>query len=794
MELQSTFNKSDLYPYVFKESSQSVNKADSWLDELPNLPKPRSKEPNLSIAEYLLTNRIWEKLIKEKIDKSKPLNKSICPNLEYFSSIIQFKLIKAGESLFHVNDKGDNFYILFKGQFGVIKVKDQTITKQWSCQQIVDYLSYLVEHSELYVFNQVIKLNSQEIPFDSLADFLKFQSIYLKTRLQLFIINMQTLDIDLVNKFMKNHQSLNSMKIKEAELERHWNTRMIYPDEWGNYINKLILITGEERVFMQRFLMLTQSDFVVFHLIAYEHFMYISQGNYFGDFALDTPDKKRNATTISLTNSIVGLVNEDYYQTYISPRRKKFKKNEMAFLHDNFFFKEIGSQTFEQRLFHFFYLQEMQSGHYLFVRNQAVNEYYILRDGNVQLTITLSLIQMRELIKEISDRLLKYCNFLEKDIQTKLLTLNKIYSQPLSFKQKLSWYQNQMSIKRTFELFIYNKKEVIGFETHFLGFKEFFTNAKILSQEAQIYSIAASKLNPMIEEDIYSLNLFKSHGSLKAYNFIDRLDKITSKMISMTNQKANELEYDNSLKRSSLFYPFPLGTKEMIKMSITSKISETKNKVFNNKHLCHLGIRGSIIPPLLSLSNSEAKIIKSKKMHFGSSLRKSSSFVESKVIVNSKELRSSLLSKQISKYTFLSPIGKFDDSNILNSSDLDCQTKGFSINESYYNDQKKNEAYYSHVLHNKMKDCTISIVNINSDETNAKNEKTTMQPKIKMLKDLKREKRKSGAKLEVIKKKIFNDMIKVFDETAKSRIHKEQKTIFVFNHFCNTKRDLSKSQ
>lgn len=57
--------------------------------------------------------------------------------------------------------------------------------------------------------------------------------------------------------------------------------------------------------------------------IVYERFLYLGNGAFFGDTALDTVEKRRNATIRAETDTIVASLSDADYLKLFAPKNKK---------------------------------------------------------------------------------------------------------------------------------------------------------------------------------------------------------------------------------------------------------------------------------------------------------------------------------------------------------------------------------------------------------------------------------------------------------------------------------------
>lgn len=77
---------------------------------------------------------------------------------------------------------------------------------------------------------------------------------------------------------------------------------------------------------------------------------------------------------------------------------QKFKSKEIAFLLDNFTFKTVSEKLFKKNLFPDFIRNSYPKYSYIYKQNQEIDYIYFIREGEVELSMELNLIQLNDLI------------------------------------------------------------------------------------------------------------------------------------------------------------------------------------------------------------------------------------------------------------------------------------------------------------------------------------------------------------------------------------------------------------
>ena len=85
-----------------------------------------------------------------------------------------------------------------------------------------------------------------------------------------------------------------------------------------------------------------------FILYKYEDFLKLFPGSFFGDMALESKVKKRNASIRTEEECFILSLNNDDYISFLYEDNKKLKSMDLIFLTNKFFFNEISPVIFEK--------------------------------------------------------------------------------------------------------------------------------------------------------------------------------------------------------------------------------------------------------------------------------------------------------------------------------------------------------------------------------------------------------------------------------------------------------------
>jgi len=122
--------------------------------------------------------------------------------------------------------------------------------------------------------------------------------------------------------------------------------------------------------------------------------------------------------------------------------RQKTKSKEQTFLIDNFFFKYVRPSIFSKRYFDEFIYKEYNMNEFLFNEDDKVDYVYFIKEGDVELTMNTSILQITKMIHDLKPRL----NF-ETEVKEYKMDKNPCYN------------QSDLKLKKEFRVII--KKHII---------------------------------------------------------------------------------------------------------------------------------------------------------------------------------------------------------------------------------------------------------------------------------------------------------------------------------------------
>lgn len=168
----------------------------------------------------------------------------------------------------------------------------------------------------------------------------------------------------------------------------------------------------------------------------------LDQGKYFGDFALEGACE-RSATIVTGEDSILGSLESEVYKNYVKAEKLKVKQKEISFLTDNFFYKNVSKFKFEKKYFSNFEQVDYFKNKILysfdndFLNLEKIHEVdqnsklednsiYFLLEGEVELSVNMSLFEINNFLKLFETKLLNYKSMYLNEINDGIATYKAI--------------------------------------------------------------------------------------------------------------------------------------------------------------------------------------------------------------------------------------------------------------------------------------------------------------------------------------------------------------------------------
>jgi len=485
---------------------------------------------------------------------------------EYLSSV----KLKRDQILFRINDIGEHFYIILSGRVGVLKPSK----KQKSCtfKEYYNFLLKLLDKDEEYLFKLNLKANS-DIFFNSVEDFKIYQNMLIKTNIKEMLFDSSTNKDNAINKIKKeiNLETNNSLNIYEDYL-----LKLKSQDEQKFLINlrNLFEPNSEEVEIHTKYHPLINLSIEVKNFIYYDYdnFMELRNKQFFGDFALDIPDRKRTSTIIAYEDTVLACLPSEVYLKYLFGDITKFRNRDVALLNNFIVFKHIKQIHFEKNYFQDFAPFEFEKDQVIFKQGEQLEKLIIIKSGSIDLYLNANLVEINLIIKNL---ILK-AKGLGIFTSTKATDLMEKLYDGLNVTNKSSSYFDSLLKKKNFLLYNCSKAESPAIESIMLNIPALYKGV-IKSDRCKVFKLETDKMNYLLKSYEECKLEYLSLVENKVEDILNRLFNIKKCLVCRYSS-----EYELQTKNDKLRLASQLKNLEEADKQLQESKSKPNNGLNNN--------------------------------------------------------------------------------------------------------------------------------------------------------------------------------------------------------------------
>ena len=595
---------------VYEEEENNSILSEEFLQNLMKRPSPLNKIQIISVmSKFIQNSSLIQKIQKEfQSDKKLDINELSVMCVE----ILNYIELKKGKILFRIGDIGDRFYFILSGKICVLKLKEINDIKM-DYYEYIDYLMFLINKKETYIFNEVIQKNEKILRINREAEVRSIFKILMLRKLKQSVIEQEVPNIQSLTSYLKKAGcTLEDFDIQLEELEIIENNKLLKNKEreWNNYLFKKCKPSFNDLVLFEPYeSLLSNSEKHSITCFCYEPILFLGAGLFFGDFALDSEVNKRNATIRAEEDTILGYLKSVDYINIFAPKRKLEKMKEMSFLYNNYFFGNINSRVFEKNYFHLFYPREYNRNNILFIFGSKPKSLLLLKEGKVSLELKSSIIDLHNLIKYLWDniRISKWYKALNSYQKKELIPThveNKIkeyINEPILVTLKVygDKFIEEVNKIKTYQISMLTSNEIIGLEEIYLNMP-YIMKGTVVDNKLFCYEISVEHINKFLTEEKQILFPFIKSAVNKIISLIERLQNFKKNGINMAKNKfekdyldfikihenENKSKFDdNNIKINEINVDKERSVlKAMKKNNINVEQSKTMVKNFNSRN------------------------------------------------------------------------------------------------------------------------------------------------------------------------------------------------------------------
>ena len=608
--------------------------------DLQKQKKKRTKDVIYSLQLFFFGSNFFEKLTKSlsvlnlKIKKSKKFLterenendhemqlkiKNKLNNIVYkLSEKVIIKKYEKDNFVLKMNEIGKDCFFLISGKISILKPTEYNVSI--FLREYFTYLKCLLNFEENELVLKVLFLNRKILPVTNVDVMIKLIKAYFIIMLRREIKrNYNGITMEYLEKFFQNYHfkfedfNLTKDKILQdvEEIEKKTNNNNI-DMILLNYISDKIPLLNEHIFILELYrIIVHEKEKNSMILYKYEEFLYLYPGSFFGDMALDSDLKKRNATIRTETDCIICSLSSEYYKSLLSEENKKLKVLDLIFLCHNFFFNLISPVIFNRTYYPMFKAVEKLKNAVLYKQNDDISSLYLVREGTLKIEIYANVFDLFDIIKNIINEIyIKMNNFnisLEEILEIKKSYLSdkrlgKIYSE-----EKISSAANK---KINFELFTLNGYEFLGIQDFCLKNK-YLSSCTVISNKALLMEIKKKDLSYMIKNEKDILPDYYNYVFNKLILFIKRLHYLKKNLI---NQIINNFDIKSYISNNiSPKININMQGNNNFKQKIEILDSEKAKNIYNEKYNNFEGNLTKNINNYLSKTDRNYLSLKTKK-------------------------------------------------------------------------------------------------------------------------------------------------------------------------------------
>ena len=484
-------------------------------------PEKRTIEDLFETKNYLFQTKLTENYINEFNNDKKIIEEMIT----FYGLEFRYKKFGKGETIFKIGDIAENFYSVLLGKVDLLKILPKVVNM--SGYEYFCYIMDLLKKKEFYRYKLCINTNKKIFPID-IDDENILPYIFLHYTLKDIYDGRQGEDfntaLDLVN-ISPTKFGMEENKIITNE----------YISDNYKYIRKKLPKIPDDKIREYRFINSKAIKKQV-KIYDYDKFMTFGPLDFFGENSIEN-NTNRNGTMICLEDTEVLFLPSRLYLSHVLTKKAIILERKTAFLSKNYLFNKIPQKKFEKRYFSWFILEKYHKDEILFRENDKLEYVYFIKEGNVKLVTSKSILELELFINEINKKIKIIQNiFNNNDTNNDSELSNLNYNNLNADNYELLKHINK---KEFIKLFILKESEDIGTESYLLGLNHINT-CIINTITAKIYKIDIKYLTELFQNEkicFYEL-IDRVENKLKLYT--ERLYEINNTKLTMTDLKITE--------------------------------------------------------------------------------------------------------------------------------------------------------------------------------------------------------------------------------------------------------------
>ena len=517
---------------------------------------------------YITKNFLLEtKLIKYYIKEFNNDKRTIENLITFFGLEFRYQKFNKGETIYRIDDYADNFYMVLLGKVGIFNIKEKYASL--TGYEYFSYIMKLKKNNEMHRYKLCIEENKKIYPI-----FIDDEDLLPYIFLQFVLDDIK--EGKLIKDFAKILELIN-LKPKDIGLNENKLNSIDYILERERRILKKIVNFSKDKIKDYRFINNKIIKRAV-KLFEYEKVKSIEPLEYFGDESIESGTPREETVICTENCELIYIINKLYINN-IMPKKSLILEKKTAFLGKNYLFDKIAPKKFIKKYFDLFKLETYNKGDILFEEAQPLDYIYFIKEGNVNLLTSKSILEMEMFLNEINKKLNDvqsiFNNVENKEDEKNIVLYNNIKSSSIELL-------DHINKREKIQIFVLKKGEDTGLISYLLGMGHLVTGI-VESPQTQIYKIKKSDFAEILKNEricFYEL-INRVEDKLKVLS--QRFYEINNIKLSMTDQKIAE---DNMIKYNTIINnkKGPEKNKDIFPTKNETKADVDKIKEIINDH------------------------------------------------------------------------------------------------------------------------------------------------------------------------------------------------------------------
>lgn len=564
----------------------------------------RSEDVRRTLESFLMNSTLIEKLSnnlnvietrlkssknRDSISGDKEIQNKIQKKLNNIvlklSKRVVVKVYPKNSFVVKMNERGDDCFFLISGKLSILKPVEH-IGVRMSYKDYFIYLKNLINLDDIELVLKTLNSNKKFLNVSSLDVLVRLiRANFVLSLKKELNKNVGGIKIEEVEDFFRSYNfTFEDFRLTRKKIlddikynindKNHKSTELLW-----NYLSEKINISQEDLFLIDSYRVFDNGNgnerkFSLI-LYKYENFLFLYPGSFFGDAALESKMKKRNATIRTEEDSVICSLSNEYYVSLLSEENRKLKTVDLIFLCHNFFFDKISPVLFNKYYYPMFKVTEKIKSDIIYKQGENNNSVFLLKEGVVKLEIFANVLELLSLMKNIFKELFAKNNYFKVTTQQIMeLKHNYFYDSKLSRMCKKEQFLLEAANKMNFELSTTNGYECLGILEFCLKMKRI-SKCQVISDRALIMEIKRDDLAKMLKNENEILPSYYKFVFNKILAFIKRIHYLKNYALS---------QIDINIKESQNKENF------IVENNATSKNKNAKiNTQGNNYHKQNIG-------------------------------------------------------------------------------------------------------------------------------------------------------------------------------------------------------------